>query len=204
VNKLRTIGTAILKRHGFFSIDQIIGSTKIVRRYCRDVLVLLCQEGIIRQIKKGRKEHFFGKPPMYAMIYRVIDRKRLTIRIAPRRFKNTIQDKMWFIIWNKFKNNGSFNLHDLTILAGAEKGTARWYLKALRRAGYIIPSRSGGAPGVEWRLTGKFGPERPYLDHSRGIKRDTKTRPNLSQIYSGNLSAQHQKTHPGRFLKAAC
>jgi hypothetical protein len=104
------------------------------------------------------------------MIYRVIDRKRLAARIAPKRFERTVQDKMWFIIWNKFKNNGSFNLHDLTVLAGAEKGTARWYLKALRRAGYIYPSRNGGGLGIEWRLTGNFGPERPFLDFSRKRK----------------------------------
>jgi len=165
MNRLRTVGTAILKRHGFFSIDQIIGSTKIVRRYCRDVLVLLCQEGIIGQIKKDRKERF-GKPPTYSMIYRVIDRKRLAVRIAPRRSENTVQDRMWFIIWNKFKNNGSFNLHDLTVLAGAEKGTARWYLKALRRDGYILPSRKAG-PGIEWRLIKDLGPRRPYVNYRR-------------------------------------
>lgn len=203
MNQLRAIGSAILERHGFFSIDQIIRRAGLSRQKCRNVLVLFCQEGLIRQIKKNRKEHIFGKPPTYAIIYRVIDRKRLAARIGPRRFKNTIQDKMWFIIWNKFENNGSFNLHDLTVLAGAKKGTARWYLKALRRAGYILPSRKAG-PFVVWRLTGKFGPERPYLDHSRRIKRDAKTRPNLSQIYSGNLSARHRKTHPGRFLEVAC
>jgi hypothetical protein len=190
MNRIRIIGTAIFKRNGFFSIDQIIGSTKIVRGYCRGVLALLCQEGIIRQIKKSRKEHIPGRHPTYAMIYRVIDRKKLIARIAPRRFKNTIQDRMWFIIWSKFKNNGSFNLHDLTVLAGATKNTARWYLQVLRRAGYILPSRKAG-PGVEWQLTGKFGPERPYLDRSRRIKRDTKTR-------------RKTKTHPGRFLKVAC
>ena len=165
MNRIRIIGTAIFKRNGFFSIDQIIGSTKIVRRYCRDVLVLLCQEGIIGQIKKDRKERF-GKPPTYSMIYRVIDRKRLAVRIAPRRSENTVQDRMWFIIWNKFKNNGSFNLHDLTVLAGAEKGTARWYLKALRRDGYILPSRKAG-PGIEWRLIKDLGPRRPYVNYRR-------------------------------------
>jgi hypothetical protein len=173
MNRLRTVGTAILERHGFFSIDQIMGSTKFIRKYCRDVLMLFCQEGLIRQIKKGRKEHVFGKPPTYAMIYCVIDRKRVAARIAPRRFENTVEAKLWFIIWNKFKNNGSFNLHDLIVLAGAKKGTARSYIKTLRRAGYILPSRKAG-PGVEWGLTGKFGPERPYLDHSRRIKKRRK------------------------------
>jgi predicted transcriptional regulator len=81
---------------------------------------------------------------------------------------------MWFIIWNKYVNNGSFNLHDLTVLAGAKKGTARWYLKALRRAGYILPSRKAG-PGVEWRLTGNFGPKRPYICSERKQKREDKS-----------------------------
>ena len=181
MNRVRTVGTAILKRHGFFSIDQIMESTKFVRKYCRDVLMLFCQEGIIRQVKKGRIEHVFGKPPTYAMIYCVIDRKKLAARIVPRRSANTIQDRMWFIIWNKFKNSGSFNLRDLVVLAGAERGTARWYIKALRRAGYIQPSRKGGAPGVEWRLAGKFGPERPYLDHTRKVKRNAKRQPDSSR-----------------------
>lgn len=206
MTKLRTIGTAMLERHGFFSIDQIIKAIRVPRRYCREVLALLCNEGIIRQIKKGRKEHIPGKPPKWSMIYSVIDREKLAIRIAPRRCENTIQDRMWFIIWNKYVNSGSFNFHDLTILAGAKKGTARWYLKALRRAGYIgyvNPSRNAG-PGVEWRLTGDFGPERPYLDYSRRIKRNAKIRSNLSKAYSGNLSRRHHKTHLGRFLKAAC
>lgn len=170
MNKLRTIGTAVLEHHGFFSIDQIIKAIRVPRRYCREVLALLCNEGIIRQINKGRKEHIPGKAPRWSMIYRVIDRKKLAARIVPRRFENTVQAKMWFIVWNKFKNNGSFNLHDLTILAGAKKETARWYLKALRRAGYIDPMRNGGGPGVEWRLTGNFGPERPYLNYRQKRK----------------------------------
>jgi hypothetical protein len=170
MNQLRTIGAAMLERDGFFSIDQIIKASRIPRRYCRDVLALLCQEKIVKQIRKRRKEHVFGKPPMYAMIYRVIDRKGLSSRIAPRRSENTVQDRLWYVIRNKFKVDGSFNLHDLMVLGGAKKGTARWYLKALRRAGYILPSRKAG-PGVEWRLTGDFGPERPCLDFTRKKKK---------------------------------
>lgn len=166
MNQLRIIGAAILKRHGFFSIDQIVRAAELPRQKCRDNLVLFCQEGLIKQIKKGRKEHAFGKPPVYAMIYRVIDRKRLAVRIAPRRCENTIQDRIWYVARNKFKSDGSFNLHDLMILGGAKKGMARWYLKALRRAGYIVPSRKAG-PGVVWRLTKDFGPERPYVDYPR-------------------------------------
>ena len=164
MNQLVTIGTFVLERHGFFSIDQIMRATRIPRRYCRDILGLLCQEGIIKQIKKGRKEHIFGKPPIYAMIYRVLDRKKLTTRIAPQRKEGTIQDRMWYVMRNKFRSDGSFNLHDLILLADAKKGMVRWYLKALRRAGYIAPSRRAG-PGVVWRLIEDFGPERPYLKY---------------------------------------
>jgi hypothetical protein len=170
MNRLRTVGTAILERHGFFSIDQIMGSTRIVRQYCRDILELFCREGIIKKIKKNRKEDAFGNL-RYSMVYLLADRKKLTARIAPRRSKNTVQDRMWFIIWNKSRNNGSFNLHDLVLLAGAKRGMARWYLKELHRAGYITPSRKSG-PGVEWKLAGKFGAERPYVERSGKRKRD--------------------------------
>jgi hypothetical protein len=166
MNRVRTVGTAILKRRGFFSIDQIIGSTKISRRHCLTVLALLCQEGIIRRIKKWPREHVFGKPPTYAMIFRFIDRKKLAARIVPRRCEGTIQDKMWSVIFNKFKNYGSFNLHDLTVLAGAEKNFGRWYLKALRRDGYILPSHKSG-PGISWRLIKDLGPRRPYVNYRR-------------------------------------
>jgi hypothetical protein len=162
MSQLKTIGIAISNHHGFFSIDQIARTVKIPRKYCRDVLVVFCQEGIIKQIKKGRKEHIFGRPPIYAMIYRIIDRKKLIARIAPKRKEGTIQDRMWYAMRNKFRSGRSFNLHDLVVLADAKRGTARWYLKALHRAGYITPSRKAG-PGVEWRLTKDFGPERPYI-----------------------------------------
>jgi Fic family protein len=170
MNHVRTIGKAISEHHGFFSIDQIVKFTGISRRYCRDILGLFCKEGIIRQFNKGRKEHIPGKPPIYAMIYRLIDRKRLIVRIAPRRKERTIQDRMWYVMRNKFRGDGSFNLCDLILLAGAKKNTARWYLKTLHKAGYIVPSRKAG-PGVEWKLTEDFGPERPYLDYSRNKNR---------------------------------
>jgi DNA-binding IscR family transcriptional regulator len=166
MNRVRLVGTEILKHRGFFSIDQIQDRTGISRRLCRDVLVLFCQEGIIRQIKKWPMGHVFGKPPMYGMVYRFVNRKKLAARIVPRRCEGTVQDRMWSVIFNKFKNYGSFNLHDLTVLAGAEKNYVRWYLKALRRDGYILPSRNSG-PGIEWRLIKDLGPRRPYVNYRR-------------------------------------
>ena len=174
MRQIVTIGRAILERKRFFSLDQVKRDTGISHKYCRDVLTVFCQEGIVKQIKKLRKEHICGWSPRYAIIYRVIDRKGLTSRIAPRRKEATVQDRMWYVMRNKFRSGSSFNLHDLIFLANAQKGMARWYLKALRRAGYIAPSRSGGGPGVEWRLTKDWGPERPFLDHSRPKKKKSR------------------------------
>jgi Mn-dependent DtxR family transcriptional regulator len=165
MNQLRTIGAAILKHHGFFSLDQIIEETKFSRKLVTDTLVILSQEGFIKKITKQRKEHIPGHSPRFSLTYRVGNRKAFVARIAPRLKKNTNQDRMWYVIRNKFRTDGSFNLHDLMLLAGVKKGTARWYIKALRRDGYITPSRKGGGPGVEWRMTGDFGPERPYIKY---------------------------------------
>ncbi len=179
MNQLKTIGTAMLKRHGFFSLERLMADTKIPRKYCRDVLALFSQEGIVKQIKKGKKEHIFGRSPSYAMIYTVIDRKKLTTRVAPKRKENTIQDRLWWVMRNKFRTDSSFNLHDLMVLAGTKKGMTRWFLKEMHRAGYIEPSRRAG-PGVEWRLTKDFGPERPYLPPRPRRRRDQKaTSPGL-------------------------
>ena len=175
MSQLITIGTFMLGHHGFFSIDQLVRATKIPRRYCRDVLALFCQEGMLKQINKGRKEHIPGRPPVYAMVYRVIDRKRLVTRIGPKRKEGTVQDRMWYVIRNKFRSDGSFNLHDLMLLASAKKEMARWYLKALHRAGYITPSRRAG-PGVEWRLTRDLGPERPFLEYRSEAERERRRR----------------------------
>jgi hypothetical protein len=169
MNRLKTIGTAMLEHHGFFSIDQIVKAAKISRKYCRDVLSLFCQEGSIKQISKGRKEHVLGKSPMYAMIYRV-NRKKLAARIAPQRKEDTVQDRIWYVMRNRFRSDGSFNLHDLMLLAGAKRNTARWYLKALHRGGYIAPSHKAG-PGVEWRLTRDLGPVRPFLQYRSKAER---------------------------------
>jgi hypothetical protein len=139
------------------------------------VLALFCQERILKQSSKGRKEHVPGKPPVYSMVYRVIDRPKLVARIGPRRKEGTIQDRMWYVMRNKSRSGWPFNLHDLMVLAGAKKGMARWYLKELHRAGYIAPSRKAGR-GVEWRLTRDLGPERPFLEYRTEAERERRRR----------------------------
>jgi hypothetical protein len=163
MNNLRTIGATILEYPGFFSLDQIARDTGISKKYSNDVLVVFCQESLIKVIKKRKKEHRPGLPPTYSIIYRVANRKDLAARIAPRFKENTGQDRMWSVIRNKTKADGFFTLRDLIVLGGVVKNSARSYLKSLRKIGIIQPSRSGGGPGVEWRLLRDCGPKRPYV-----------------------------------------
>jgi len=164
MNKLRIIGKAILERHpnGFFSLDQIARLTGISRKYVTDVLVVFSQEGVIRKVRKQRKEHTPGHSPCFSLTYVVADKKALADRIAPRLKKGMIQDRLWFIVRKK----KFFTLRDLIILARAERETARWFLKALRGMGIIRPLRPGG-PGVEWMLVKDPGPKRPYIETKR-------------------------------------
>ena len=166
MNKLRIIGKAILEHHpyGFFSLDQIAGLTKISRKYITDVLVVLSQEGLIKKIRKQRKEHIPGHSPRFSLTY-TANRKGLAARIAPKLKEGTIQDRMWFVIRGK----RFFTLRDLTIVAGAKRGMARWFVKALRRMGIIRPLRPGG-PGVVWALIKDIGPKRPYVETKRRAK----------------------------------
>jgi Fic family protein len=166
MNNLRIIGRAILEHHGFFSLDQIARETNILRRYVNDVLGVFLSQGIIKKIKKQKKEHRPGLAPAYSLTYRVANQKKLAERIAPRFNENTGQDRMWSVIRNKTKADGFFSLRDLIVLGGVVKNSARSYLKSLRKIGIIQPSRSGGGPGVEWRLLKDPGPRRPYV-HSQ-------------------------------------
>ncbi len=166
MNKLRTIGKAILEHHpfGFFSLDQIVELTKIPRKYVTDALVVLSQEGLVKKIVKQRKEHIPGHSPRFSLTY-TANRKALAARIAPRLKERTIQDKMWFVIRKK----RFFTVRDLIIVAGAKKGMARWFVKALRKIGIIRPLRAGG-PGVVWELIKDVGPRRPHIETNRKTK----------------------------------
>jgi DNA-binding IclR family transcriptional regulator len=176
MNRLKLIAEGILKRHGFFSIDQIMRATGISRKHCRETLNVFCREGLIKRIQKSPKEQVWSGSLIYSIIYRVIDRKKLAERMLRRQFENTVEDRLWFIIWNKSRNDGSFSLRDLIVLANVKRATARSYLRALRRAGYISLIGNSCSPKAEWQLTGRFSAKRPRLDNSRGTKRGAKSR----------------------------
>ena len=179
MSKLGIIGKVILDRYpcGFFSLDQITEAAKLPRKLVSDTLFVLSKEGLIRRITKQRKEHIPGHAPRFSLTY-TGNRKALAARIAPRMKEETVQDRMWKVI----RGRRQFTLGDIIILAAAARGMARWYIKALRRAGYIIPSRKGGGPGIEWRLTKDSGPERPSLEYRSEAERERRRRKRLALL----------------------
>lgn len=177
MSKLGIIGKTILDRYpcGFFSLDQITEATGFPRKFVSDTLFFLLEEGVIKKVTKQRKEHIPGHPPRFSITY-TGKRKALAARIGPRPKEETVQDAMWAVI----RQRQQFNLRDLIVLSRAERETARWYIKALRRASYIIPSRKGGGPGVEWILMKELGPERPVLEYRSEAQRETRRRKRLA------------------------
>ena len=160
MNQLRTIGTIILEHHpNIFSLQQIIGATKIDRKICRDILWTLCEEGLIKLISKRKKaEKEYGQPPSYVFHFKPLNKKALAARIAPKLRENTAQDRIWFVIRKK----NIFTARDLSILSGTQRGTVRCYMKALRKIGVIARLNKGG-PGCEWTLVKDTGAQRPYV-----------------------------------------
>jgi hypothetical protein len=179
MSKLGVIGKTILDRYpcGFFSLDQIAEATKLPRKSVNDTLFGLFKEGLIKKIAKQRKEHIPGHPPRFSITY-TGNRKALAARIGPRPKEETAQDAMWAVI----RRRPQFDLRDLIVLASAEKGTARWYIKALRRAGYIVPSRKGGGLGVEWKLMKDSGPKRPFLEYRTVAERERRRHKRLAHF----------------------
>lgn len=169
MNRVQTIGGAILERFHdrFFTMEHIMGTTGISRRYVRDIMALLVNEGLVTKVRKQEKgEKEWGRPISYTITFRLADRKGMAERISPVCLPNTVQDRLWFVIRTLFKRSGIFTLRDLVVLAGVKRNTAHWYLKALKRAGYAEHLQKGG-PGVEWRLTQDLGPRRPPVAYSR-------------------------------------
>ena len=168
MNRVQTIGGAILERFHdrFFTMEHVMGATGIPSRYVRDIMALLVKDGLVTKVKKQAKpEKEWGRSISYTITFRLADRKKMAERIGPVRLRNTVQDRLWYVMRTLFKRNGTFTLRDLVVLAGVKRNTAHWYLKALKRAGHAEHLQKGGA-GVEWRLTQDVGPRRPSIVYS--------------------------------------
>ncbi len=138
---------AILARRGFFSLDQIAESARLSRGTVRTALNALCSAGLVTRISLRRG--MIGE----AIRYRGINTK-LRKALEPKLQENTAADAMWKVI--RFKK--VFQTRDLRVIAGATKENARWFIKMLRRAGYIKER-----PGQQWVLTEDPGVRRPYV-----------------------------------------
>jgi hypothetical protein len=149
----------------FFTLAQVVRSTRLPREDVRDVLIELRIDGHLRQIRKTVAPYIKEKgPSMMNVTYRLLNPKKLAQKIESKpRGKNTIEDRMWFII----RKLRIFTRQDLRVLAGAGFETSRWYTKMLHRAGYIATPDRG-----EWRLIRDVGPKRPYIDSKQKAKEE--------------------------------
>ena len=149
----------------FFTLDQVVRSTRLPRENVRDILIELRLDGYLRRIRKTVAPRVRGKgPSMMNVTYRLLNPKKLAQKIGFRpRGKNTIADRMWFII----RKLRIFTRRDLRVLAGAGFENSRWYTMMLRRAGYITTSDRG-----EWRLIKDVGPARPYIGSKQKAKEE--------------------------------
>jgi hypothetical protein len=138
----QTIKEAILKRLGFFSLDQIVEEVHLPRKIVQEILDTFGKEGLIHETERIGT---IGRPGIYR-INRIDEGDDLSA------------NKMWKVI--RYKRE--FGLRDLIILANAKRETARAFLKSLRRAGYIEPNKPTGR-GVFWTLVKDPGPRRPYI-----------------------------------------
>ncbi len=175
--KIRKISKAILERQnggwGFFSLDQVVKRTGLNRCEVCHQLEKFCLEKILRKISARMRNEDQGRRgrPYFNIIYRLIGQEALQKKINPKLKDETAQDRMWKVI----RYLRDFTVRDLIRLAEAKREHARWFVKMLRRGGFVKPSKPGG-PGVTWTLIKDPGPRRPYVGgKEEGIK-DAKNR----------------------------
>jgi hypothetical protein len=160
----KTIILNVLKKGGYFTLNQVVKETGLSRRDVRDVLTELAINDYLRRIAKTddpRPDMRTG-PTCRNVKYRVHKPKDLAKKIAPKfKGESTSFDKMWFVI-RKMRN---FTRRDLLRLTSDMQGdpiismeTVRWFTKMLSRAGIIGQTSRG-----EWVLYKDTGPRRPYV-----------------------------------------
>jgi predicted transcriptional regulator len=160
--RLKIIGEVILQGQGLFSVKKIARETGLSASDVQTVLDRLFRAGLLLRFKTDPQ---FAAPrgrPKSKMLYQPASREAVAKKIGPRLKENTSQDRMWSVIRDKSRFVGSFTVRDLIVVAEVKRENARWFVKMLRRAGIIRPSKAGG-PGVEWTLIKDVGPKRPYV-----------------------------------------
>lgn len=165
--RLKIIGEIILEKKGFFTVKKIAREAGISAADIQIVLDRLFREGLLLRFKIDPKFAPVapGRPKMKA-VYQTADKGKMAGRVAPKTKENTAQDRIWSVIRNKSKMDGHFTTHDVIILAEVGRENARWFLKMLRRAEYIKPSKPRGQ-GTYWTLVKDPGPKRPYVNDQK-------------------------------------
>jgi len=160
-----------LARKGFFSVKKIARDAGISPAGVQVVLDRLFREGLLLRFRTDPKFAAVapGRPKMKAL-YQMADKEKMAGRVAPKFKEGTAQERMWSVIRNKNKMDGHFTTHDVIILAEVGRENARWFLKMLRRAGIIRPSKPRGQ-GTYWTLIKDPGPRRPYVGDQIHAKR---------------------------------
>jgi DNA-binding Lrp family transcriptional regulator len=161
--RLKIIGEIVLEKRGFFTVKKIAREAGISPADVQTVLDRLFREGLLLRFKIDPKFAAVapGRPKMKA-VYQMANQKKMAGRVAPRLKEGTAQDRMWSVVRNKSKMDGLFTTHDVIILGEVGRENARWFLKMLRRAGIIRPSKPRGQ-GTYWTLVKDPGPRRPYV-----------------------------------------
>ena len=174
MEKLRVVGCAILEKspgNEFFSLDQIIEITGIDRITIRRTIEKMIREKLIMKISRLPDYEMKKGRPQLAITYCIGDKEKLQNRVAPKLKEGTAQDRMWSVIRNKSRLDASFTVRDVVVLAEVKHEHARWFVKMLRRAGYLSCSAPGGK-GVTWTLIKDPGPKRPYVCAKRTNKNE--------------------------------
>jgi predicted transcriptional regulator len=162
VERLKIIGEVILQERGLFTVKKIARETGLSVGDVQTVLDRLFRAGLLLRFKTDAEFAPLRGRPKPKMLYQPASREAVAKKIAPKLKENTSQDRMWSVIRSFSKLKGPFTVRDLIILAEVKRENARWFVKMLRRAGIVKPSKPGG-PGVEWTLIKDTGPRRPYV-----------------------------------------
>jgi DNA-binding IclR family transcriptional regulator len=143
MEKLRVVGAVVAdKNTEFFSLDQVVELTGFERTEVRRALEKLLREKLVLKITRTPKDPTWMKGrPRLTITYHVADQEKLVERVAPRLKEDTAQDRMWTAMRYKSHADGSFTLADVITLAKVGREHARWFVKMLRRAGYVEPSK---------------------------------------------------------------
>ena len=162
MNNLKACIDACVARRGqFFTSKQIEEKTGLAIIPVRRALQRLVREGhlVRHQQERGTLTYKKGRPRIASIVYLALpslkDRKD---SIGNFKFKNTAWDRMWKAV----RVMKRFKKRDIIMTARVERENASYFMKMLRRGGYLSVDKPSSHYAV-WTLIDDVGPERPSL-----------------------------------------